>query len=243
MKKIEKLLFISLLIVTVNSLFGQNYNYKNTIIYVPESEINYLKNGKILNEPYYFSEQRIRYMPINELDTVPLSILEILYVHIPKGAYHSLISFNQYDTLKTQEEIYKQKKTTLYYLGIIPINSEYESYIFMIDIYFPSEDIYLPSEDAYLNRGFYMLNIRNERLVSVYEIASYLLHWGHVLHNYTIIEPPNILIRKLTFEDSTQVYLQEEYRQRMAELQRQEEERNTTKYKIDAQGFIELISE
>jgi len=241
MIKIEKLLFISLLIVTVNSLFGQNYNYNNTIIYVPESEINYLKNGKILNEPCYFSEQRIRYMPINELDTVPLSILKILYAHIPKSAYNSLISFNQYNTLKTQREIYKQKKTTLYYLGIIPINSEYESYIFMIDIYFPPDDIYLPSEDANLNREFYMLNIRNECLVSVYKIASYLLDWGHALHSYTIIEPPDILIRKSTFEDSTLIYVQEEDRQRVAEEQKQSEERSAQKFKIDAHGFIELI--
>jgi hypothetical protein len=40
-------------------------------------------------------------------------------------------------------------------------------------------------------------------------------------------------------EECMPIYLREEDKQRMAEAQRQEEERNTTKYKIDANGFSE----
>ena len=51
------------------------------------------------------------------------------------------------------------------------------------------------------------------------------------------------MIRKSKFEDSTLLYEQGEDRQRVDEEQRKSEERSATKYKIDTQGFIELLSE
>jgi len=167
MNQVQKLLFISLLIIISNSLFAQNYNYKDTIIYIPESEIIYLKNGIILDEPFYFSEEKIRHIPITILNPVQLSISNI-YTHILKRDNR----MNHYDN--------EQLSPSLYYLGIVPINLAFESYIFMTDNN-------SPSPDAYTKKEFYMLNIQKERLVSIYKIASYMLDWGHVFHSYTIL--------------------------------------------------------
>ena len=241
MKKISKLLFTIFFIFLINLLYGQKYtvfeNFKDSNIIVSENEINYLQNGAILNDSVYFSKEKIRngIIPVPYFCTIPSSIADILYAHILITTY----DVNKNDTLEIQRRIKTLPQIiSLCNIGIIPISQEYESYVFMADFF--------SSSKMNEKKGFYMLNVQKGRLSSIYNIATYSYSPLHdATFYFTIIQSPNILIRKYTYEvsDVVVIYENEEEEQKEKEEKLKYEESKTKYYKLDVQGYIELIGE
>ena len=106
-----KFLFFILFMVSAFSLRGQFIafeNYEYFPVFLPKSDVEYLQNGKLLNDSIFFAEEKIKNIIIAELDSIPESITIILSER-------------------------KSAKANFYYLGFINISSNYETYIFMID--------------------------------------------------------------------------------------------------------------
>jgi len=242
MKKIPKLLFISFFIFAVNLLYAQKHivfeNFKDSNIIIPENEINNLKNGKILDDSVYFSKEIIRKgsIPIPYDCTISPFIADILYTHILSTIYDVN---NENDRLEFRQRIKALPQIIkLCYIGIIPISQEYESYVFLVDFY--------PSSKMNIKKRFYMLNIQKGGLSSIYNIATYSYSPLYdAIFDFTIIISPNILIRKYKSEvsDVVIIYENEEEEQKAKEEQMMYEESKTKYYKLDSQGYIELISE
>ena len=242
MKKIPKLFFISFFILVANFLYGQKHivfeNFKDSNIIIPENEIQYLQNGIILDDSVYFSEEKIRngVIPIPYTCTISPFVANILYTHILITTYDVK---NKHDTLEIQRRIKNLSQIiALCYIGIISISQEYESYVFMAD--------FLPSSKIKIEKKFYMLNIQKGCLSSIYNIATDSYSPLHNAFFYcTIFQSPNILIRKYKSEvsDVVVIYENEEEEQKEKEEQMWYEESKTKYYKLDAQGYIELISE
>ena len=89
-----------------------------------------------------------------------------------------------------------------------------------------------------------MLNIQKKRLSSIYNIATYSYSplSDDTLY-YTIIQSPYILTRKYTSEPSDVIIIYEnEEEEREAKKEKMKyEEQMTKEYKMDIQGYIELI--
>jgi len=105
-----KLLLINLFAFIAFSLYGQRENYEYFPLFLPKNDIEYLQKGKLLNDSVYFTEKRIEGIITTELDSMPKSIVDIFIGRSPLEA-------------------------NFYYLGYIPVNLNFETYIFMIDYY------------------------------------------------------------------------------------------------------------
>jgi len=216
------LVFISLFIFIVHSLYGQKNsdfkNYKDTSIFIPQNEIIFLEKGKKLKEPYYFSADDIRKdMIVAETCSIPPSIADILYEY-----YYGDFLNECEPTVKQSIEEQLRKETIFCYIGMILINNS-KSYIFMTK----------KTRDTDKHVSFYMLNIHEERLSSIFNIASYLLSFGTSYHNYTIIQSPNLLTKKSNVDVSDVILIGK------AKLRAEaERKKNAKRYKLNKEGYI-----
>jgi len=219
-----KILFI-ILIVTSNALFGQrNTVYENftAINYlIPENDLRYLQNGKILNESIYFSFNKIRTIKIKEADTVPKFIANILHGSLANEGTHT-VPQNQIDSLR---------KSTLCYMGIVSINSEYESYIFMKDF----------SSYGKISKEFYVLNVQNKRVLSIYNICSYSGDCNTSFHYYTLVQFPNLLTRKYKMEVHDVIIAHKPTARKVKKENKKHNENMTRNYQLNSQGYIDEI--
>jgi hypothetical protein len=225
------------MIMLTTSMYGQevstfeNFNKKN--IFIPENDIEHLRKGNFLNDSIYFSQEKIRIINTSEIDTVPSFISKILFVyryaHLLKNPYDSLI--NSFAELQSRIGTLL-KSTSLFYMGIISINSECESFVFMVNS---------SSTHDLTHKEFYVFNVQNNCLLSIYNIADYYLGHDFTL-DYTIVQFPNILIRKHRYESFDTFIDIEENGQTVKETDIQYYPGKTRKYKLNEHGFIEFVS-
>jgi len=195
-----KLLFINLFIFIALSLHGQFDNYEYFPIFLPKSDMEYLRKGKILNDSIYFTEKRIKDIIVTEIDSMPQSIVNI-FIERPF------------------------MKGNFYYLGYIPINANFETYIFMIDHDWEWRLIF---------RDFYMINIQENRLLSIFNISYYMGGWSSSNHLFTKFQPTHsILISERTMEIHDIDYMNEEDKPTKSRG-------DIDTYKITEQGYIEF---
>jgi hypothetical protein len=233
--KHKLLLLIGSLIVVFNSLYGQKYavfeNFKDSCFSISQTEVRYLQTGEILNDSCFFSEEKITNLTALDPCAVPSLIADILYAQIRKKLYF------KYDTLEKPILLNRPKQgITFHYIGVIPINSEYESYVFMAD--HQSHDY-----SIFTYRHFFMINIQEKRLMSIFNIAEYISFWGESDLEFTIIQAPGILTRKYESMVSDIIYANEDDARKAKEEQIKYDALKTKNYKLNAQGHIELKDE
>ena len=137
------------------------------------------------------------------------------------------IKTNELDSLpKSIIDIFIGKiieEDNFYYLGSLHVSSNFETYIFMVDYDWPW-DIF---------RGFYMINIQKNRLLSVFRISYYMGDWSSSTHLFTQFQSPNILTseRKMKVHDIDYANDEDRPIERRGDI---------STYKITEEGYIDF---